>query len=231
MVIHQPGTLKEAVKLRHEIENSSYLAGGTEVLRLGSSIDSNAELIDINALLDKSIAERDGKIFIGGGASLQSIKDSEILPDFIKNAASFCSSFEKRNSATIGGNIALKRDDSYMLAALVAAEAEVIIECHAGEKIKPISVYIEKACKGVVKYIVIPSGRKGWSKKIAISSASRAILIAAESEGVYALSVSGSPLAFSKDKDLYKSIEYKSDYRASAEYKKYLASVVFDERR
>ena len=231
MIIHQPSTLKDAVKLRHEIENSTYLAGRTEVLRLGSSIDPSAEIIDINALLDSSISERDGKIFIGGGATLQSIKECAILPDFIKNAASFCSSFEKRNSATIGGNVALKRDDSYMLASLIAAEAEVVIECHSGEKIKPLSVYIEKACKGIVKYIVISSSRKGWSKKIAISSASRAILIAAESEGVYALSVSGSPIAFSRDKDLYKNIEFTSDYRASAEYKKYLASVVFDERR
>lgn len=231
MVIHQAKTLEEAVKLRHEIENSAYLAGGTEVLRLNSSVDSSAELIDISALLDASISIDGDKLIIGAGATLQSIKECELVPEFIKDAAAFCSSFEKRNMATIGGNVALKRDDSYMLAALLAAEAEVVIECHAGEKVKPLSVYISKNCKGVVKAIRIAAGRKGWAKKIAITSSSHATLIAAESEGMYAISASGSPVAFGKDREIYKNIEFVSDLRGSAEYKKYLASVIFEERR
>lgn len=231
MVIHQVKSIEEAVKLRHEIENSAYLAGGTEVLRLNSSVDCNAELIDISSLLDGSIAVCDSKLTIGAGATLQSIKECELVPEFIRNAAAFCASFEKRNMATIGGNIALKRDDSYMLASLLAAEAEVVIECHSGEKVKPLSVYIEKKCKGVIKCIRINADRKGWSKKIAITSSAHATLIAAESEGVYAISAAGSPVAFGKDKELYKSIEFKSNLAGSAEYKKYLASVVFEERR
>lgn len=231
MIIHQPKSIEEAVKLRHDIENSSYLAGGTEVLRLGSSIDPDAELIDITKLVDRSIFEKDGKVYIGGGATLQAIKASCIVPGFIRDAAAFCSSFEKRNSATVGGNVALKREDSYMLSSLVAAEADVVIQCHSGEKVKPLSTYIEKNCKGIIKYVVIPASRKGWSKKISLTSSSHAILIASESEGNYALSVSGSAFAYGKDENLYKAMEFRSDLRGSAEYKKYLASVVFEERR
>ena len=101
MVIHQAKTLEEAVKLRHEIENSAYLAGGTEVLRLNSSVDSSAELIDISALLDASISIDGDKLIIGAGATLQSIKECELVPEFIKDAAAFCSSLlSKSNSET-----------------------------------------------------------------------------------------------------------------------------------
>ena len=80
MVIHQAKTLEEAVKLRHEIENSAYLAGGTEVLRLNSSVDSNAELIDISVLLDASISIDGDKLIIGAGAI---VGNSSILNLFL----------------------------------------------------------------------------------------------------------------------------------------------------
>ena len=228
MVIHHPKTVEEAVKLRHEIDSSCYLSGGTEVLRLNSSIPADCALIDISPLLDSSIIEKDDYVYIGSGATLQMIKESALVPDFIREAASFCSSFEKRNSATAAGNIALRSDDSYMLASLVAAEAELVIECHSGEKIKPITVYIAKNCKAVIKYIRVPAGRKGWSKKFALTASSHAALIAASSEGNYALSVSGSAFCYGKDKDLYRNMEFADNLQGSAEYKKYLASTVFE---
>ena len=54
---------------------------------------------------------------------LQQLVESDLIPAFIKEAAKFCASFAKRNAATVGGNLALRRDDSYLAAAFCAATA------------------------------------------------------------------------------------------------------------
>ena len=50
---------------------------------------------------------------------------------------------------------------------------------------------------------------------------------AAASEGIYALSVSGSGFAYGTDPDLADTMEFTDDISGSAEYKKYLAKIVF----
>ena len=94
-------SIEEAVKLRHEIENSAYLAGGTEVMRLGSSVDEDAVLIDINSLPLSGIRKENGKVIIGALTTLQEIKESELVPSFIREAAAFAASLQLRNAATI----------------------------------------------------------------------------------------------------------------------------------
>ena len=230
MVIHRPKTLKEAVTLRHEIDNSVYLAGGTDDLRLNSSVSGNVELIDINPLCSKEISIDGDELVIGGCVVLQDIAESELVPEFIRDSARFCASYEKRNAATIGGNVALKRDDAYMIPALVSAEARLLLEGKEGEKSISITEYLSKpGCKGIIKEIRVSKDRKGWARKISHTSSSHATLIASESNGVYALEVSGSKLAFGNSPDLYRTMEFSSDLSGSAEYKGYLASVVFSE--
>ena len=56
-------------------------------------------------------------------------------------------------------------------------------------------------------------------------------MIAAESDGRYALSVKGSQMVIGDTPEIYKDVEYVSDMFGSAEYKKYLASIVFGLRR
>lgn len=227
MIVHHPESVSEAVSLRHELIDSAYLAGGTEILRLGARPVS--DIIDISKLISDEIIEKNGRIYIGARATLEALRASDIVPQFLREAASFCFSFEKRNSATVGGNLYLKRQDSYLAAAFAAAEAEVILECTKGEKNKPIDVYLSKKCRGLVKYYVIDKAREGKVKRFGRTASSHATLIAAESNGVYAISASGSDLAIGRNPDIYKSIEFVSDLEGSAEYKRYLASIVFKE--
>lgn len=228
MVIHRPKSVQEAVSLRHSIENSAYLAGGTEDLRLGSSVSENAELIDINKLGLNAIKVEGNNLYIGSCVTFQDLVESDLVPSFIKEAAGFCASYEKRNSATIGGNIATNRCDSYLIPALVAADAKLIIECKKGEKDKSITEYLSKPCKAVIKSIVIDKDRKGWSKRISHTSTSHATLIASHSKDIYALEASGSKLCFGNSPKIYEEMEFVTDLTGSAEYKKYLASVIFD---
>ena len=230
MVVHRPKTLKEAVTLRHDIDNSVYLAGGTDDLRLNSAVSADVQLIDINPLCNKEISIEGDELVIGGLVVLQDIAESEIVPEFIRDSARFCASYEKRNAATIGGNIALGRDDAYMIPALVSAEANLLLEGKEGEKCVSITEYLSMpGCKGIIKEIRIAKDRKGWARKISHTSSSHATLIAAESNGVYALEVSGSRMSFGTTPDLYKRMEFSSDLSGSAEYKRYLASVIFSQ--
>lgn len=228
MVIHKPKTPLEATILRHSIINSAYLAGGTEDLRLNSSIPKGAELIDINGLGLDEIFERNGKVYIGARATLEDLKNSDLVPAFIRDAAAFCTSFERRNAATIGGNVATRREDSYMIPALLASKANILLECHVGEVEKTLEEYLSKhKCRGLLKYFVINKDRKGWVKRFSLTSTTHSALIAAHSDDIYALCVSGSELKFGNTPELYREMDFKDDITGSAKYKKYLASIVF----
>ena len=229
MVIHHPQTALEAVQIRKgSPEDTVYLAGGTDDLRLGGGAEGK-ELIDINTLNEpyNTITEKDGKVWIGARCTLQQVVESELVPGFIREAAAFCSSFTRRNSATIGGNVALRRQDSYTAAALTAAEAVLMSTTPHGENEKPIGEYLQSDCKRFIRYIVVDKDRTGWVKRFGNTSASHAALIAAESQGVYALSVSGSAFTYGNTPELAKEMAFTDDITGSAVYKKYLAKTVF----
>ncbi len=228
MTIYHPKTALEAVTLRKSNPNAVYLAGGTDDLRLGSAAEG-MDLIDINGLDESydTITEKDGKIYIGARCSLQSIVESDLVPAFIREAAGFCASFAKRNSATIGGNIGLRRQDSYMAAALTAAGAVLDSVTPHGEEEKAIGEYMQCDCKRFIRYIVVDKTCSGWVRRFGNTSSSHAALIAAACGDNYALSVSGSDFAYGKTPDLADSMTFVDDITGSAEYKKYLAKIVF----
>ena len=227
MVIHRPQTALDAVKLRKERDNSLYLAGGTEDLRLNGSGEGK-ELIDITSLVPSLIEKRaDGSLVIGGMATLQDLIDSNLVPSVIKDGARLCASFERRNSATVGGNIASRRDDSYLLALFSVLGVTMHSVTPHGEEDKGVEEYALSECRRLIMYFVLDPKKEGWIKRFGNTSSSHATLIAAESDGKYALSVKGSKLEVGSSPDIWKNIDYKSDITGSAEYKKYLASIVF----
>ena len=64
-------------------------------------------------------------------------------------------------------------------------------------------------------------------KRFGNTSSSHATLIAAESGGIYALSVQGSGLVYGTTPDIAEQVTYVDDLTGSAAYKKYLAGIVF----
>lgn len=108
-MIYHPTTPLEAVTLRKQnADTAVYLAGGTDDLRLNGSAPGK-DLIDISALGLDDIFVQDGKLYIGARCTFNQVIESDLVPEFIKEAAHFCASFTKRNSATVGGNIGLRR--------------------------------------------------------------------------------------------------------------------------
>lgn len=231
MKIYHPQTPLEAVTLRKEnAETAVYLAGGTDDLRLGGSAQGK-DLIDINGLGMNELEICGDKLCIGALCTLQNLAESEIVPDFIREAALFCSSLAKRNAATVGGNLGLRRDDSYLAAALTAAGA--VLDCMTphGEKEKEIGGYLQSKCKALIMKVVIDKNRSGWVKRFSNTAASHAVLTAAQSGDIYALSVHGCGFTFGSSPDIAESLIYCDDITGSAEYKKYLAKTVFTLRR
>lgn len=231
MKIYHPQTPLEAVMLRKEnVATAVYLAGGTDDLRLGGAAEGK-DLIDINALGMDQIEIKGEKLCIGSRCTLQDVAECDLVPDFIREAALFCSSLAKRNAATVGGNLGLRRDDSYLGAALTAADAVLLRMTPHGENEKKIGEYLQSSCKALIMAVVIDKDRKGWVKRFGNTAASHAAVIAAESEGIYALSVHGSGLAYGNGPEIAETLTYCDDITGSAAYKKYLAQTAFTLRR
>ena len=111
----------EAAGLKNS--ESAFLAGGTEDNRLNSSVDA-ANLISIGRIPELDGISKDGEcIRIGAMSTFQEILDNKLVPEYLKDACRFMGSRTKRNMATIGGNIALRRTDSYLYPTLLASHA------------------------------------------------------------------------------------------------------------
>ena len=171
---------EEAVSAK--TSSAAYLAGGTEVNRLGSDIAGRAEtLISLKKCGGlKSIEADGGYLIIGSMCSFQQIVESEKIPAYLKEAARFMASRTKRNMATIGGNIAAKRSDSYMIPALSAAGAVLELLCKDGttEKIG-IREYTENSAAYenlLITSVTVPADIKIVSKRYANTAQSHAVL-------------------------------------------------------
>lgn len=116
-------TIEEALAAKHP--GAVFLAGGTEINRLDSSVEADT-LISIRGIKDlAAISEQGNDICIGALCTFQQVVESDIVPDWMKKACLFMASRTKRNMATIGGNIAVRRTDSYLAATLLAVQAKV----------------------------------------------------------------------------------------------------------
>lgn len=102
------------------------IAGGTEIMRLGSKA-KYADLVSLKNLGLDSIKKEDGIVHIGAMTTFTELRNQNEIPPYLKEAAGFCAAFAKANMATIGGNVANLRDDSYLLPTLLAAKARLII--------------------------------------------------------------------------------------------------------
>lgn len=232
MQVYQPGTKEEAVKMRVGNEDSRYLAGGTDILRLNGDADENTILIDISSLVEKGISDMgDGIIKVGALTTFNEMISSPLVPDVIKEACLFNASFARRNSATVGGNIALRRDDSYLTALFAAMGVTFESTTLHCESEKSVEEYASSHCKRLINYFLIDTKKDAWVRRFSLSSTTHAALIAAVCDGHYALSVKGSPLVTGDSPDIWQRAVYTDDITGSAAYKEYLAKTVFTLRR
>lgn len=213
--ILKPATAQDAVKM---VDKGAYMLGGTEILRLGSSVDADIAIIDVSAVVPSGISVSSNKVEIGASATFSDILEAKEIPSFLKEAASEMKSPQLRNAATIGGNIAAKRDDSYLIPALVAADAHLVVVNKKGEIHEcPLTKYIFKDCSCLILKVVFNADAHVSVRRFSLTSHSHAVLTCAfGSNECYA--VKGGGIALSIEDAVFV-----SDMYGSSEYKRYLA--------
>lgn len=117
--------IKDALQLKRDKAKSMWYAGGTEINRLGTTLDV-LTAISLRELGLGGISEDADGIRIGSMTTLQQLVESPSVPAWLKQAALNCGSFVRRNMATIGGNLALMSDHSYLAPALLASRCTLI---------------------------------------------------------------------------------------------------------
>ncbi len=134
--------LKEALSAKDS--DSIFFAGGTGIEYKDSGIRAK-KLIAIGQLDElKGIRDEDGCLRIGSLVTFTQALTDEKVPEYFKEALRFCGSLQKRNMATIGGNVASWRSDSYLIPTLAAAGAMVELEDRTGHMCLDIREYGEK---------------------------------------------------------------------------------------
>ena len=181
--------IAEAISLKDS--NSAFLAGGTEINRLNGSADvptlisiGRIEELDGMSEVDdprKGPHATGGKFLrIGSMCTFQEIIESQSAPLWLKDACHFMASRTKRNMATIGGNVALIRDDSYLYATLLASGSILELQDNNGTLMfKCTKRYLEehetfKDC--LITAVLVPLCSVVVSKRYANTAESHAIL-------------------------------------------------------
>ena len=143
-----PATLDEASALlaRHGAE-ARVIAGGTDLLvKMKQRSLLPRYLVGLNGIpdLDGISVDPDGGVRIGAMASIQALKNSNIVKRHCKilhQAASVESSVQIRNMATLGGNIANASPGGDAPLALIVAGASVILAGPDGRREIPLESF------------------------------------------------------------------------------------------
>lgn len=232
-------TAEEAVCLKGQ--RSAFLAGGTEINRLGTSVDAT-RLIGIGRVptldgIDEYTDAEEGKRYvrIGAMSTFQDIIENPLIPEYLKEACRFMGSRTKRNMATIGGNIALRRTDSYLYATLLACHAKLNLLCKDGAMIRSCTkCYLEKQkdyADMLIVSVLVPVEAVVVSKRYSNTVQSHAVLTvsAGLSDGKLrvAAAIKDTYLGFVPED--VQDLDFKDDIYGSPEYKKYLLKVTVDD--
>ncbi len=148
-----PQSLEEALKIRAE-EHALPLAGGSDLMvqhRKGTGVvpEFSAPIMIISGLKElKGIRrEDDGTVVIGALTTSAEIAESELVPYFVRKAASLMGAISLRNSATIGGNIGNASPKGDLPQPLILLDASVVLKSINGER----TVLLDDFIKGSKK--------------------------------------------------------------------------------
>lgn len=156
--VFKPASFEEAVKLKSS--DVYYLSGGTQINwtpamdeRKINGQSQIEKVIFLKDILSTEIRKESSALSIGAGVTLQELIDSSKTPDALKKAAKYIASRNIRNMATIGGNIAANRTDSYVIPCLIALKADVET---VDEGIMCVEKYIREEKVSLIKKIILP---------------------------------------------------------------------------
>ncbi|GAB3397427.1 xanthine dehydrogenase small subunit [Massilia agilis] len=136
---HAPRTLDELVRLRADYPHALLLAGSTDVgLWVTKQMRELDDIIYLGQVEElKRIAERDGMIEIGAGATLNDAYAAVCrhYPDELSELWQRFASLPIRNAGTLGGNVANGSPIGDSMPWLIALDSQVVLRGPDGERV------------------------------------------------------------------------------------------------
>ena len=224
-------------------EGMSPLAGGTEVNRLDSCVKAKdfvyiGKIAELKEIEKTALEGLDSNyIKIGAACTYQDAIESALVPEYLKTACHFMASRVRRNMATLCGGIATRRDDSYIIAVLLATGAKLSVVSKFGRKsVIALSDYVFKKEKYgayfITALLVNADVSKVAQKRYANTASSHGyITMAASKSGSkvqFGLCVKNSGV-YAFDGEEKADIILKDDIFGSRAYKKYLIDITKEE--
>ncbi len=244
----RPKTVREAVRAK-SAPGAAYLGGGTW-LNSGRA-EGVRTLVSLENLGLDTIQTRAGGCVIGAAATFQALVDSAEIPPGLRTAAGLTASRTLRNMKRLGGELALRPDDSAIVAMLLALGAGITM---AGKRRPiPVDAFLAGRPDGLILSISIPDASRPAAvravsrtshsaRSLVIAVSARAVspalsdprIVASDCRGMRVRLVrveealEGRPLPSKAEieKSVRASFAPGPDLHGSAEYKWYMAAVL-----
>ncbi len=237
--------IQEAVSLKDQ--DSAFFAGGTGIGYKDSVIHAKKLIVIPEEEGLRDIVKEDEFIRIGALVTFTQALDCADVPAYLKEALRFCGSLQKRNMATVCGNIASWRCDSYLVPTLIAAGACLDVVLADGVERIEIARYAEEKehyQNALIKAVIVksdggcsscPGGLKVLSKRFANTVESHAFLTIAmgrdKDDYRIGIAIKGCgiflPVIMNWDVS-WKKAGVKDDFYGTQEYKRYLTQTTLD---
>ncbi|MGH2797479.1 MAG: FAD binding domain-containing protein, partial [Thermoleophilaceae bacterium] len=138
--------MEEALRARRDVPEAVVVAGGTEVMPVRNRGGRPGPLLDLSRVAELQAVEDGDPIRLGAGVTYTRQLEAlaEHLP-VLALAARTIASRQVRNRATLGGALAIADPSADILAALVAAGAEVELASASGVRRLPVGDFLTGA--------------------------------------------------------------------------------------
>ncbi|MHC1784783.1 MAG: FAD binding domain-containing protein [Anaerolineaceae bacterium] len=124
----RPAKLEEAIRILERDPKSTYPLGGGNILSQNDS--GKVTVVDLQLLNLDKIATEGAMISIGACATLQSLIETDIVPQAIKDAANREGTINTRRTATLAGALVSSKGQSPIGAVMLAMGVKVVTEPH-----------------------------------------------------------------------------------------------------
>jgi len=168
-----PDTLQACQQALADGPDIKLVAGGTDLLpQMKTGMLSVRKVVDLSALPELKVIEQqpDGRLRVGAAVAARTLEQTPLISkDFaaLAEGASVVGSFQIRNLATLGGNMANAAPSADMAPPLLALDAELLIAGPRGQRRVPVTEFFlgvrrtQLAPDEVLAEIIIPAPAPG----------------------------------------------------------------------
>lgn len=175
-----PETIAQALELKSTYGDDATWFGGGSKLNAAPTKTEKSVLISLNKLgLDQVQPVGKHTLYMGAMCRIQTLVENELVPQAVRESASYIYSRNLRNQATLGGEIAANKFEAPLVPALLALNAQLLLA--SGQEVG-LETYLASPRDELIQTIIIPDlSLTLATKKVARSADGLRVLVAAAS--------------------------------------------------